>query len=105
VIIFVLHIELKVKQGLQQSLEKTYLEKFRPAISAQEGFKAVQLLHSKEDDANYRLCLTFDQQASQQQWIRPASGGMARDRRPVCRILRPRLQHCIKGHDRTIDMM
>jgi len=66
---FVLHIELKVKPGLQQSLEKTYLEKFRPAISAQEGFNAVRLLHSKEDDANYRLCLTFDQQGSQQKWV------------------------------------
>jgi heme-degrading monooxygenase HmoA len=66
---FVLHIELMVKRGLQQSLEKTYLEKFRPAISAQEGFNAVQLLHSKEDDANYRLCLTFDQQGSQQKWV------------------------------------
>ena len=62
---FVLHIELMVKPGL----EKTYLEKFRPAISAQEGFNAVQLLHSKEDDANYRLCLTFDQQGSQQKWV------------------------------------
>jgi heme-degrading monooxygenase HmoA len=66
---FVVHIELKVKPGLQQSLEKTYFEKFRPAISAQEGFSAVTLLHSKEDDANYRLCLTFDQQASQQKWV------------------------------------
>ena len=66
---FVLHIELKVKPGLQQSLEKTYLEKFRPAISAQEGFNAVQLLHSKEDDAIYRLSLAFDQQASQQKWV------------------------------------
>ena len=66
---FVLHIELKVKPGLQQALEKTYLGKFRPAISAQEGFNAVQLLHSKEDDANYRLCLTFDQQGSQQKWV------------------------------------
>jgi heme-degrading monooxygenase HmoA len=66
---FVLHIELKVKPGLQQSLEKTYLEKFRPAISAQEGFSAVQLLLPKEGNANYRLCLTFDQEASQQKWV------------------------------------
>ena len=66
---FVLHIELKVKPGLQQALEKAYLGKFRPAISAQKGFNAVQLLHSKEDDANYRLCLTFDQQGSQQKWV------------------------------------
>jgi heme-degrading monooxygenase HmoA len=66
---FVLHIEVRVKPGLKQSLEKTYLEKFRPAISAQEGFNAVTLLHSKEDDAKYRLCLTFDQQESQQKWV------------------------------------
>jgi heme-degrading monooxygenase HmoA len=66
---FVLHIELKVKPGLQQSLEETYLERFRPAISAQEGFNAAQLLHSNNDAANYRLCLTFDRQASQQTWV------------------------------------
>src|SRR6266851_1605110 len=104
---FVLHIELKVKPGLQQSLEKTYLGKFRPAISAPEGFNAVQLLHSKENDATYRLCLTFDQQASQHKWVATDlhQEVMARDRRPVCRILRPGLQHCIKGLDRTIDKM
>jgi heme-degrading monooxygenase HmoA len=66
---FVLHIELKVKTGLQQSLEKTYLEKFHPAISAQEGFDAAQLLRSNDLDTNYRLCLAFDRQASQQKWV------------------------------------
>ncbi|MCU1248321.1 MAG: antibiotic biosynthesis monooxygenase [Edaphobacter sp.] len=65
----VLHIELRVKPGLEQVLEKMYLERFQPAISAQEGFNAVQLLHSNDHDANYRLCLTFDQQASQQKWV------------------------------------
>jgi heme-degrading monooxygenase HmoA len=66
---FVLHIELKVKPGMQQSLEKTYVEKFRPAISAQKGFNGVQLLHSNDDNANYRLSLVFDQQASQKKWV------------------------------------
>jgi heme-degrading monooxygenase HmoA len=66
---FVLHIELKAKPGLQQSLEKTYLKKFHPAISAQEGFNAAQLLRSTDHDTNYRLCLAFDRQASQQQWV------------------------------------
>ena len=67
---FVLHIELKVKPGQSQALEKTYAEKFRPAISAQEGFAAVQLL--RFDDTDYRLCLTFDRQASQQKWVATA---------------------------------
>jgi heme-degrading monooxygenase HmoA len=66
---FVLHIELKVKPGLQQALENPYLERFHPAISALEGFNAVQLLHSNDDDANYRLSLAFDLQASQQKWV------------------------------------
>jgi heme-degrading monooxygenase HmoA len=66
---FVLHIELMVKPGMQQSLEKTYLDKFRPAISAQEGFNAVQLLHSNDNNANYRLSLVFDHQASQKKWV------------------------------------
>jgi heme-degrading monooxygenase HmoA len=66
---FVLHIELKTKPGLQQSLEKIYLDKFYPAISVQEGFNAAQLLRSNDDDTNYRLCLAFDRQASQQKWV------------------------------------
>jgi heme-degrading monooxygenase HmoA len=66
---FVLHIELKVKPGMQQLLEQIYAEKFRPSISAQEGFNAVQLLHSNDDDANYRLSLAFDYQASQKKWV------------------------------------
>jgi heme-degrading monooxygenase HmoA len=66
---FVLHIELKVKPGLQQALERTYVERFRPAISAQEGFSAVQLLRSNDNDESYRLSLAFDRQASQQKWV------------------------------------
>ena len=66
---FVVHIELKVKPGQPQALEKTYGESFRPAISAQEGFQAVQLLRSTDDDTDYRLCLTFDRQAPQQKWV------------------------------------
>jgi heme-degrading monooxygenase HmoA len=64
-----LNIELKVKPGMQQSLETTYMKTFRPAISAQEGFNAVQLLHSNDDNANYRLSLAFDHQASQKKWV------------------------------------
>jgi heme-degrading monooxygenase HmoA len=66
---FVLHIELKVKPGQPQALEKTYAESFRPAISAQKGFSAVQLLRSNDHDTDYRLCLSFGRQASQQKWV------------------------------------
>jgi heme-degrading monooxygenase HmoA len=66
---FVLHIELVAKPGQQQSLEETFLDTFQPAISAQDGFNSAQLLRSNENDANYRLCLAFDRQASQQKWV------------------------------------
>ena len=66
---FVLHIELTVKPGSQAVLEKTFIERFYPAVSAQGGFAAAQLLHSNDKDTSYRLCLSFDKQASQQRWV------------------------------------
>jgi heme-degrading monooxygenase HmoA len=67
---FVLHVELKVKPGLQQPLEKTYREIFLPAISSQKGFQSAHLLRPVEGGADdYRLTLAFDHQASQQQWV------------------------------------
>jgi len=66
---FVLHIELKPKPGMKQALEKTYLESFRPAISGQEGFKEVQLLHHNDNDEDYRLTIAFDRRAQQQKWV------------------------------------
>jgi heme-degrading monooxygenase HmoA len=66
---FVLHVELKVKSGAQADLEKTFGERFYPAISEQGGFLTAQLLHSTDDDSHYRLCLSFDQRDSQQKWV------------------------------------
>jgi heme-degrading monooxygenase HmoA len=66
---FVLHVELKAKLGSQVHLEETFFERFYPAISAQAGFIAAQLLRSNDNAANYRLCLSFDQQTSQQKWV------------------------------------
>ncbi len=66
---FVLHIELKVRPDSQPGLEKTFVERFYPAISVQPGFLAAQLLRSNDGDISYRLCLSFDRQASQQTWV------------------------------------
>ena len=66
---FVLHVELTLKPGSQHGLEKTFNDRFYPAISIQDGFIAAQLLRSNETDTNYRLCLSFDQQVSQQTWV------------------------------------
>lgn len=66
---FVLHIELTVKSGSQPDLEKTFAERFYPAIAAQDGFAVAQLLRSNDADTTYRLCLSFDRHASQQKWV------------------------------------
>jgi heme-degrading monooxygenase HmoA len=57
----VLHVELKAKPGLQIGLEKTFVETFRPAISKQQGFRAVDLLRS-DPSGEYRLTIAFDSQ-------------------------------------------
>jgi heme-degrading monooxygenase HmoA len=69
---FVLHVELKVKPGLRQVLEKTYREVFVPAISPQPGFQSANLLRPVEDGADYRLTLVFDDQLLQQAWVATA---------------------------------
>lgn len=66
---FVLHVELEVKSGAEQKLEKTYIETFRPAISQQEGFLSVNLLRPRENAKNYLLSIIFDDQAQQQKWV------------------------------------
>jgi heme-degrading monooxygenase HmoA len=66
---FVLHIELKVRSNSEPGLEETFVERFYPAISAQQGFLEAQLLRSNDGEMSYRLCLSFDRQASQQKWV------------------------------------
>jgi heme-degrading monooxygenase HmoA len=66
---FLLHVELKPKPGARKALESTYAGVFRPAISTQKGFRAVQLLRPVEDEGDYRLCIGFEDRDSQQQWV------------------------------------
>ncbi len=66
---FVLHVNLQVKPGSEQDLEKTYVKTFRPAISQQDGFRAVDLLRPREEANSYVLSLAFDDQALQQKWV------------------------------------
>lgn len=66
---FVLHVDLEVKPGARQTLEKIYVETFRPAISRQEGFHAVALLRPAEDGSNYLLSIAFDDESFQQKWV------------------------------------
>jgi heme-degrading monooxygenase HmoA len=66
---FVLFVDMKIKPGSQQSLEKTYTETFRPAISVQEGFNGVELLRPNHDGDEYRLSIAFASHPLQQKWV------------------------------------
>ena len=66
---FVLHVELQVKAGAEQKLEKTYIETFRPAISQQEGLLSVSLLRPRDEAKDYMLSIMFDDRAQQQKWV------------------------------------
>lgn len=66
---FVLHVDLKVKQGLQQQLEAVYHEHFYPAVSQQPGFESSCLLRPTQAAMDYRLTIVFRDHGSQQQWV------------------------------------
>lgn len=66
---YAVHVEMKLKPGAREALEKTYLETFRPAISGQEGFVGVHLLRSVEEGGDYRLTIAFENKTLQQKWV------------------------------------
>jgi heme-degrading monooxygenase HmoA len=70
---FVLFVDMRVKPGSQQALEKTYTEVFRPAISRQEGFRDVELLRPNQapsgEGGEWRLRIAFESHALQKKWV------------------------------------
>ena len=66
---FVLFVDMKIKPGAQQALEKTYTETFQPAITKQEGFRAVALLRPNQDGGEYRLSIAFASHDLQKKWV------------------------------------
>lgn len=66
---FVLNVDLQVKQGSEQALEETYQRVFWPAISSQAGFGRVELLRPLKEDTTYRLSIAFERQELQQKWV------------------------------------
>ena len=66
---FVLHVDLVVKQESQQDIEAVYGTVFCPAISRQAGFHAVGLLRPDDGGNPYRLTIAFINREFQQQWV------------------------------------
>ena len=66
---FVLFVDMHVKPGSEQALEKTYIDVFRPAISRQEGFRGVELLRPNKQGGEYGLSIAFEVHELQKKWI------------------------------------
>jgi heme-degrading monooxygenase HmoA len=65
---FVLHVEIRFKDGQAGAAERLFAGPFRAAISAQEGFRDVQLLRPTEG-GNHVLSIAFETRSLQQQWV------------------------------------
>jgi heme-degrading monooxygenase HmoA len=66
--VFVLHVAIRIKPGREEAAHSVFAGPFKPAISAQPGFKMVQFLKPLED-GDYVLALAFENQAQQQTWV------------------------------------
>jgi heme-degrading monooxygenase HmoA len=66
--LFVLHVAIKVKPGREDAAHAVFAGPFRPAISAQPGFKRMEFL-KPVDGGEYLLAIAFENQSLQQKWV------------------------------------
>ncbi len=65
---FVVQATITVKSDREEVAQSVFAELFKPAISAQPGFKSVRLLKPL-DGGEYVLAIAFESQALQQKWV------------------------------------
>jgi heme-degrading monooxygenase HmoA len=66
--VFVLHVVIKVKPGLEEAIQGVFAGPFKAAISAQPGFDDVRFLKPLEG-GEYVLAIAFESRAMQQKWV------------------------------------
>jgi heme-degrading monooxygenase HmoA len=66
---FVLFVDMELKPGAEAALTKIYSETFRPAISAQEGFRGVELYKPNKEGESWRISIAFETRALQKKWV------------------------------------
>lgn len=64
----VLVVDLHVRSGAGRDLEQVFVERFRPAISAQPGFEGVELLRPQEG-VRWVLLIRFADEAARLTWV------------------------------------
>ncbi|MEP6755516.1 MAG: antibiotic biosynthesis monooxygenase [Chthonomonadales bacterium] len=65
----VLHVEITLKPGEDERVLSTFKRSFEPAISAQKGFIAVNLMRAFEGD-DYLLSLVFETENLRLEWVK-----------------------------------
>jgi len=65
---YVLHLNLKIKDGEGLATERDFHGPFKAAISKQEGFKSVALLRPV-DGGDTVLTIAFESRELQQKWV------------------------------------
>jgi len=67
---FILHVDLSVKEGMTKALEGTYRDVFVPAISKQAGYSEAKLLRAISSEAHsHRLVIAFESEELQKKWV------------------------------------
>lgn len=67
---FIVHVDILVKQKMARALEPMFKDVFTPAISIQPGFSQTKLLRAKSGESlSYRLVIVFETQELQKQWV------------------------------------
>jgi heme-degrading monooxygenase HmoA len=67
---FVIQLDLGVKDGCGAAFEAFYREVFQPALAQQPGFSQTQLLTDHAPQARtHRLAIAFESEALQKKWM------------------------------------
>jgi heme-degrading monooxygenase HmoA len=65
---YVVIVDMVVRPGAEEEVAGVFTGPFTAAISAQEGFRSVQLL-KPTDDLSYLLVISFADRALQEKWV------------------------------------
>ena len=67
---FILHLDLAIKQGNDSGFEVFYRDVFYKAIAKQPGFSQTQLLRDKVPQSRtHRLVIAFENEDLQKRWV------------------------------------
>jgi heme-degrading monooxygenase HmoA len=64
----VLHVQLRIRPGVETGLEDCFRSDFAPAIRVQPGFQNAQLLRPYRGNGEYVISIAFDSEELRRAW-------------------------------------